>query len=244
MKRFLLSLLTWLCLSTSAWAVPTFDVQSSATVFDALSFSWTHTIGGACSSNIVIVSIGFSNETVSTLSGVTVNGAAATQIDTISSTGSGEETLTTFYKVGATSGLVEATFTGSNVFGIGTARSYCTVHQGTPLGTPAKDNNDGTIPAPTVNVVSAAGELVIDSTLIISLPTTATAGSGQTERSNLTDLTEAIFRMVESDEAGAASVTMNWTLEAAHAWLTIGVSLKPAAASATTTRRRISGSGE
>jgi hypothetical protein len=222
-KRFL-TLLIWFHLSGVAWGAITFDAQEDSTMFDALSFSWTHTIG-VCSNNIVIVTIAHYDATGTTLSGVTVNGAAMSEITSLTL---GVDELTIFYKTGASTGLVEATFTGSNGFAVGSSRSYCGVSQATPLGTAATGNDTGT--TITVDVTSAVNEWVIDAALAISLPVTATVGAGQTERTNVTDLTESEFRLVESDQAGAASVTMSWTLGDSHTYLTIGVPLKPATA--------------
>lgn len=238
MKR-VLSLLFLLCLYSPAWGAPTFDAQSESTMFDAISFSWTHAVGVGCANSIVHVAVSHYDANNATLASVTVGGVAATQISTIAG-GSGAERITTFRRVGAGTGnkTVEATFTGANSIAIGTARSYCDVDQTTPLGTAATDSSDGTVPAPTVNVTSATGELVIDSTLVLSTPSTATVGAGQTQRSNLTDFADSNFRQVESDEAGAApNVTMSWGLEAAHPWLTIGVSLKPVGAAAAPRQR-------
>jgi hypothetical protein len=236
MKRFILALLFWLCLAGPSWGAPTFDAQSQETMFDATSFSWTHTIGGACTNNIVVVAVAHYDANATTLMGVTVNGAAAAQIATIAP-GGGSERLTTFEKEGASSGTVEVIFSGSNGFGIGTARSYCGVDQTTPLGTAVTNSSEDSTTV-TVNVSSAASEMVIDAALVIGLPVTATVGAGQTQRSNLTDLNGDFFRLVESDEAGAASVTMSWGLDAGHGWLTIGVPLKEASAGAGTVLRR------
>lgn len=232
MKWLLLTLIIWLGPLGHLWAAPpVFDAQSNETMFDATSMGWDLVVGGGCANNIVIVSVGHYNATATTLTGVTVGGSAATQIATQADTeSSSENRLTTFYRKGVGTGTkaIAVTFSGNNGVAVGSARSYCDVDQTTPLGTAASNHTNSS--TATVDVTSTTGELVVDSSLIISLPTTATVGGGQTQQANFTDLTEANFRLVESDEAGANPTTMSWSLSEARYFISIGVPLKPVSA--------------
>lgn len=233
MKR--LVVLFWLCLPGISWGAITFDAQSESTMFDAISFSWTHAVGAGCTNNIVIVSISHYNANFTTLTDVTIGGVSAgVSVATLG----GAETLTMFRRVGAGTGnkTIQVNFSGANAIAIGTARSYCG-GQALALGTPVTNSSDNAFTV-TVDVPSAPGELVIDSALILmEVADTATEGAGQTLRSSLMDLTQSNFRLVESDEAGAApNVTMSWSLSINRSYYTIGAPLRE---TGTTSRRRI-----
>ncbi len=94
------------------------------------------------------------------------------------------------------------------------------VDQTTPLGPFASANGMST--TATVDVTSAAGELVHDtvSANIMSLA----VGAGQTQRWNLSPQHTG----GGSTEPGAATVTMSWVAEIPVDWAIGGVSIKPA----------------
>lgn len=111
--------------------------------------------------------------------------------------------------------------------------SFTGAHQTTPLGTAATANGvDG--PA-TVDVTSAADEIVVDN--VIAMRHDLTVGASQTQRwvQNQLGATEFIGAGGGSTESGAATVTMSWTIgNDAPAgfddrWLIGGVGVKPAA---------------
>jgi hypothetical protein len=105
--------------------------------------------------------------------------------------------------------------------------SFNGVDQTTPAGTPNSASN-GVSSTATVNIASAAGELVVDGLATGALGT-ITIGGGQTLRDSILVTGEHSGR--SSEEAGAASVTMSWTwATGATSWAMGGVSLKPAAA--------------
>lgn len=100
------------------------------------------------------------------------------------------------------------------------------------FGTVAKAN--GTSVTPSVAVASAAGELVIDSCTYrkVSGDLTASVGAGQTQHVNNSSGTAGTQGLgLVSTEAGAASVTMSWTGTLSNIWRTMGVAIRPAAAS-------------
>lgn len=106
-------------------------------------------------------------------------------------------------------------------------RSYTGVETSTIYGgsTPALGSfvgAVGTSTTPSVAVVSATNELVID-TVASASNTDPTKGAGQTERWD--EEINSTSRGMGSEEAGAASVTMSWTA-GNDAWAIGGVSLK------------------
>lgn len=208
---------------------PAFDAQSQASTFDATVLGWDHTVQGGCANNILYIAFGFYNANFTTLTSVTVEGSASgvEEVDTLV-TGVGQERLYTYMKAGVGTGVkaIEIEVSGNNATLIGSARSYCDVDQTTPLGTPATNIDDDSFTV-SVDVPSATGELAIDSALVVSLPTTVSVGADQAERTNYADQPfENIFRLVESEQAGGASVPMTWDLDPNRSYLSIGVSLK------------------
>jgi hypothetical protein len=118
-------------------------------------------------------------------------------------------------------------------------RSYCGVHQTTPVGTAASAISYGN--PITVDVSSAVGELVVDAVADrADLGDTLAATAGQTERSNFIADISGVGIIAGSDKAGAAgTVTMSWTAApSGQYWAMIGVSLKPAAGGGAVVRRR------
>ena len=121
---------------------------------------------------------------------------------------------------------IVGTYTGSNLNpGIG-GMSFTDVHQTTSTGT-AATAGPTTSTTPSVVVTSATGEMVVD-VVGRSLDTAMTPGSGQTERYDQTVGNGGNGRVAGSHEAGAASVTMAWTITS-DLWGIIGISLKPVA---------------
>ncbi len=106
------------------------------------------------------------------------------------------------------------------------ASTFTGVHQTAPLGT--FSSNSGTNSSPTVTVAAATGDLIYD-VIAADDGRTATVGSGQTQRWNArTESGEDGVRGASSTEAGAASVTMSWSLNVSDAWAICAVPIKPA----------------
>ena len=103
------------------------------------------------------------------------------------------------------------------------------VDQATPIGNSATAG--GISITPSVVVSSAVDEMVIDTMGAEDMGgETATAGSGQTDRVNIQSGTGSRTEQLGvSDEAGAASVTMDWTLSVSTDWAIAGGALLPAA---------------
>lgn len=109
--------------------------------------------------------------------------------------------------------------------------AFSDVDQTTPHGTPAEDG--ARTNTSSVTVTSATGEVVVDVTSIRVGTTGITEGAGQTnrvDRQSAAGVGNVTLGM--STEAGAASVTMSWTVDDAtvKTWAVVAVSLKGAAA--------------
>jgi hypothetical protein len=178
---------------------------------------------------LLLVTVGNgSSAGAKTVTGVTYNGASLTKIwDQLS--GTNNERHTGWYKVAPDTGAHDIVVTYSAVEDemIVGGMSFNGVDQSTPVGT--ANSNTGTTATSTVNVTSAAGDLVVDGTY--TGRSTITVGAGQTSRWEEENV-GGNFSGGGSEEAGAASVTMSWALGAggfADRWVCGGVPLKPAA---------------
>lgn len=111
------------------------------------------------------------------------------------------------------------------------AMSFTGVHQSTP--TSAISGATGTSTLSTVDISSAADELVMDTVAVEWDATGLDIGAGQTERWGVDVSTTQDINGYGSTEPGAASVTMSWTQGGSGDHWAIGaVSIKPAAAAA------------
>ena len=237
----LLIILICLLVYSPAWAAqPTFDARTVATCTSCAGQSFAHTIGGACTNRIVVVDNAVAFNALST---VTVAGNTATAIATRDTDSNANKTLDMRQVVGLTTGSNTVAVTYGSADGVDTtsARSYCGVDQTTSTGTGVTNGSgDGGSTTPSVTVLSAVNELVIDGVMAgVGSFTTITVDGSQAQRTNDITWNEFYFVLGESDEAGGASVSMDWTVSENVTWAAIGVALKPVAAGAAVTRRRV-----
>lgn len=177
------------------------------------------------SNTYAIVGIGLRTNT-GDITGVTFNGATMTELQQYNNN-PGTMTIWLFGLAGPTTGNVVITGDTSLAAEV-VVSTYTGVAQTGSTGTVATAT--GTAPTVTVDVTSATGEMVVD---IVGWRTggDGTAGAGQTKRSEGVAGNGISMDLATSDEAGAATTTMSWTIDGttADGWLTIGVPLKPVA---------------
>jgi hypothetical protein len=189
---------------------------SSATTFSHIVDSY--------SDRILIVAI---NNWYAAVSAVTYAGYPMTKAFDRAS--AGRIYLSYWYLVGPPIGTANVVITGSGTFQAVAALTYSGVDQVTPFGVSAgADDADGT--PTTVNVTSEAGQLVLD--IVGHCHTSGganfTVGAGQTERAQIESPGGGTTypRVACSEEAGAASVTMSWTIGTATATSITGIPLR------------------
>jgi hypothetical protein len=85
----------------------------------------------------------------------------------------------------------------------------------------------GTSTTPSVNVPSTSNDVVYDYMIADAAPGTLSpaVGAGQTEKYKFDRFGNEVSGG-QSTEAGAASVTMSWSISASRAWYMMGVSIK------------------
>jgi len=228
MKQLLFVLFVLLCASPS-WAAVAFDGVTTATASSASSISAVRAVGGGCTNSSLYADFVWYDASAIGITSVATTAGAMTQIGTVTDI-SGTETLRTYRRVGTSgSQTVTVTFSGGNATAATlVATSYCGVDQVTPEGGTVVTNT-GAGAAPSIVATSATGQLVKDSIFIYTPPLTLTVDGSQTQRANLNDGANFFVTGV-SEKAGAASVTMSWTLDGSYNWQMIAVPISPAAA--------------
>ena len=114
--------------------------------------------------------------------------------------------------------------TGSRTVGA-IAQTYNGVDQSTPVS--GYNTATGTSTTPSITISSATGDLVV---AVVGAESAVT--SDPTDETERADFNPTARHMSATEEAGGASIVMDSTLSASAGWVTMGVSLKAAAAAA------------
>jgi hypothetical protein len=219
-------------------AVPIKPSGASAPVVDSVSsgdarpatLTISHTTSGL--NRLMLVGISMVNDELETVTSVTYNGVALTKVGEQNSSDDGRMEI--WRLIAPPTGTYNVVITFSAPLrraAVAGVMTFTGVHQTTPLGTFASDFRQAPLitDPPTVNVTSAANELVFD-TVACETCTSHTVGAGQTQRWNLIETSGYPQSLgAGSTEPGAATVTMSWTQGTADHWAIGGVSIKPAA---------------
>ena len=210
-------------------SAPTFqDVATQVRVDVSASTTMTSTISTTLSNGYVVVDVNMWDPNDRTVTGVTYDGSAMTQLGAANRDNFGE---TRCYQFGlAVGSKAAAAYTVTVTMNTGTtggefvlaARTFNGVNQTTPVGTSATANGSSTVPS--VVASSATNEVVVDAVTWGS--GSATVDASQTQRYNVTD-GGGQQDGAGSQEAGAASVTMSWTLSSSGVWCIVATPIKP-----------------
>ena len=196
-----------------------FDATSNSTGGSVTSVTWSHTTSGA--DRALIVGVSFWNGSTESITGVTYAGTAMTSIGSALSPNNERAQQWKLSNPATGANNVVVSFSSVVDAACG-AVSFTGARQTTASLTGTQATATGTSTAPSVNVSSAPGEIVVD-TLSSDVGDPDTVGAGQTERWNASS-PEADG--AGSTEAGAATVTMSWTLGASVPWALVGVGVK------------------
>lgn len=199
-----------------------FDAATGAEFTAATSYTVSSfTVTG--SNTYGVVSVGLRSATAD-ITGITFNTVAMTELGDVLRAASTLH-VWTFGLAGPTSGNVVITGDTSLAAEV-VVSTYTGVAQTGSTGTVA--TADGASDTPSVTVSSATGELVVDA-VGWNAGGDGTAGASQTKRAEGVSGNGISMDVATSDEAGAASVTMSWTVTGGGAWVILGVPLKPVA---------------
>lgn len=166
--------------------------------------------GGGASDRVCWAAFAWQANGGQTITGVTFDGNAMTQIGTELGNGGGRSVATYRYINPTTTGNVVATFSASVDRACGAAIVFSGVDQTTPFGT-SQTSTPASSPTTTSAVTSAVDGMCVDATMSQGVNVASyVPDAGQTGRaSQVTDDGAIHFRA--STEPGAASVTMGWT---------------------------------
>lgn len=200
-----------------------YDTVSSVSGSGAGPFTLAHTCSG--SDRVLCVAIMIYDD-LGVPSSVTYNGVAMTSIG---SSSNGQFTVYQYYLIAPATGSnnISVSVTDS-VFEIGLVGISLTgADQTVAIGT--QGTASATDTTPTVNVSSAADELVLDA-LIINHSGTLSVGAGQTERVNAIG-SGGFTKYAASTEGGAGTTTMSWSNSTSQAWALVATPFKPVSGS-------------
>jgi hypothetical protein len=212
----------------SGGSAPVVDSTSSGRTPPRTSLTISHPTAG--SNRLMLVGVSVHNFAGETVSSISYNGVALTQVG--SSTNATDARVEIWRLIAPPTGTYDVVITfNAELSSVARAgvMTFTGVNQTTPLGTFASAT--GSASPATVNVTSAANELVFDTvgSESQSSPFSLTVGAGQTERWNSVIMGYDRFLAAGSTEPGAASVTMSWTIVPASSvpWAIGAVPIKP-----------------
>lgn len=239
-KRLLLLALLGLCggpMMGSAAAQIAFVAGATASNVTGAGTTLNITLDcGSAADRLLAVGVSIASGTINAPSGITYNAVALTSRGGLTGQTFYRSEIWTLTNPAAGSNTVTITTPGVNQRIFGGAACYSGVDPTTPVGTLVSATGSST--APSVVVTSATNDLVIDNLTShnnSSPPPSVVAGQTlryQTIDSGSTD------GISGSTKAGAASVTMSWTLSVSGQWTIVALPLKPASAAAAVPKRR------
>lgn len=198
-----------------------YDASSQASTAGATSLTWSHTCTGT--DRAIEVDLSYYAPGGQTVTGVTYAGVALTQIDRQDDGATDWAEIWVLSNPASGANNIVASFSGS-IAAVGGGKSYTGAHQTTAslTGTPAKASGSST--TPTVTVTSAVGEIASDCVANFLANESPDTGTERWDQSN------ADIGGAGSTRTGAATVAMDWTLDASASWAIVAVSIKPSAA--------------
>lgn len=229
--------------ASPAFANVELDIQkNNKTVTAANTLTWNHTCSGG--NRILIVSVVHNNKGGANVLSVTYGGVGMTLLTTVvsGSGGSGDATLTVWGRVNPTGNMnlpVVVTLAGGLTrMMAGGSISYFNAEQTLPtIGngrvTSARNTGGLGVNDPSVSVNSMiVGDIAMDALGVANTPVIAAVDPSQTQAFNIrTTDTPAADQILAatSFETGAASISMDWTLDqAAFDWAIAGVRIAAA----------------
>lgn len=216
---------------SSAYNTIGFDSQSSTSSSSAVSsISWTHTTGVTGSDKILLVSVDvFRTNTPATVSSVTYDGTALTQVATALYSTNPQVRSYVYYLVNPAIGTKTITITlsasTSNV--VGGSVTYTNVNQTTPILTSSYASASSATPSVGLTASGTNSKVLFGhlGTYRTTNPSAYTITDGQTTRWSQTSQT---YKGISSDKTvTSGSVTASWSTSNTVSWAAIAVLLQP-----------------
>ncbi len=206
--------------------------SAGAAIANNTALSWSHTCTGNERLLIVGLSVGFG--TTLTVAGVTYNSVSMTSAGRVQSNNQNDGYVELFYLVNPTVGTNTVQVTADSAKDlIGGSVSFIGVDQTTPVSNTA--TAFGSSAAPSVNVSSAAGNIVID---VVGVGSAITSSDQTLRWLNNLNGSSGSGNAAQSTAAGASSVTMSY-VSASDWWGIVGTSVNAAGAQAVVTTQAV-----
>jgi len=234
-----------LLVGAPAWAAVTWDTDTTCQAASGTTNTCNHTIGTGSNVYVGVCEFTRNATTAADVTAVTIAGSAGTHIATANDATDGTNIRVELWgrALGSTNGsiAVDSTWDRTDAPRI-VVFSMFGVDQATPVGT--AQTSTSTYPTSlSVNVSSAANELVASCLGLASSASSITVGAGQTGQWTNTSTAANNTQDQGSTEPGGATVTMS------HSWTTadyaalVAAPFKAAAAAATTQNLMLMGVG-
>lgn len=235
----------WL-MPVTGWAAVSWDTDTTKQAASGTTDTFNHTIGSGSNVYVGVCAFTRNATTAADVTSVTIDGSAGTHLVTANDATDGTNIRVEMWgrALGSKNGsiAIDSVWDRTDSPRI-VAFSMFGVDQGTSVGTP-QSTAPGTFPTSlSVNVTSAANELVVSCLGLHESSTSITAGAGQTEQWLNTSTAANNTQDQGSTEPGGATVTMShsWT-GPAYAAL-VAAPFKAATAGGTACRRMLMGVG-
>jgi hypothetical protein len=213
-------------------------VEANSQGFASLSLTQTltHTVSAGAGNLLLLVGISVNNhrnDGPTTVTGVTWDGTAMTSEGKSANSDDGYAEIWSLVNPATGTNLNIVSTVDRMDVSCGVVAGAITldgVNQLTPI---ANFNSAiGNTTGPTIDIGSAADELVMDVVAAESRAIFTGVGAGQTERWNLTISGDQEISGGSSTKPGTATTTTSWTQGSADHWAMVAVSINPAAAGA------------
>ena len=246
MMIFLLAGLLWL-IPVSGWAAVSYDISTTQQAASGTSDSFSHVIGSGSNVYVFACAMTRNATTAADVTSMTIGGSAATHLVTANDATDGVNIRVEMWgrAMGSTNGSVTVATNWDRTDAPRiVATSLFGVDQATPVGTTQSVDGNNTFPTSlSVNVTSAANELVASCLGTATSAASITVGAGQTQRWLNTSTAANSTQDQGSTEPGGATVTMS------HSWTTpdyaalVAAPFKAAGTGGTACRRMLMGVG-
>jgi hypothetical protein len=216
---------------SSAYNTIGVDSQSGASLgSQASTLTWTHSTGLDGADKILLVSVDIfrSNNAPTTISSITCDGVALTQVATTSYDANPRVRSYVYYLTSPAVGTNNITVTfASTTLAVGGAITYTNVNQATPVLASNISSNSGTNPSVSLTTLDTNLKVLFGhlGTYRTSNPTAYNVNDGQTNRWSQTD---NVYKGYGSDKTVTnGTVSTSWTPTNTVSWTAIAVLLQP-----------------
>jgi hypothetical protein len=191
--------------------MPTIAASSSGRAIGATTLTVSHTVPAGTDRYMVVLC---NISSAATITATTYGGVALTNTNDVTAANNSGR-LVIFELASPTVGTANFVLTVSS----SSSLTACVLTLTDCTTLTALDTAEGSSTAPSITVVSASTGLVLDILGYALNNVALTVGAGQTSIVEQENIADANRKLAVSSEAGAASVTMSWTMASSGVWI-------------------------